>query len=91
VNEETLKQLTTILTSHCLKGTVIEELTIDGALTLKKRKQFNKELSDKLYTFLLYFFNKSPDEYSKLVQKMGDQFPSDWELPDIDPEMTKFL
>jgi hypothetical protein len=68
------KTLALIMAVNCVRNTVIEDYHSEGKLTDQEMKAFNKEVADKLYTFLEYLYS---------------MYPTNWDQPALDPDLIK--
>ncbi len=58
----------------------------------EEMKAFNKEVADKLYTFLEYEYNPDYDQQKKsFLERMQFMFPFNWDIPKINKPMIKGL
>ena len=90
MNENTVKKLALIIAANCLTHEN-EEHDFLTEPSESARKAFNKQVSDRLYTFLLYLLSKSSSEYSLLMNELAKKFPEDWPLPDLDPGFVSIV
>ncbi len=84
MNEDTVKKLALIIAANCTRESVLEETLKKGALEQSDLDTFNKQMSDRLYTFLTYLLNKPADEYSVMMGELSKHFPESWGMPDLD-------
>ncbi|WP_153766104.1 hypothetical protein [Endozoicomonas sp. OPT23] len=84
MNEDTVKKLALIIAANCTRESVLEENLKNGSLAQKDLDAFNKQMSDRLYTFLTYLLNKPADEYSVMMSELSKHFPENWGMPDLD-------
>ena len=84
MNEDTVKKLALIIAANCTRKSVLEESLNSGTLTQEALDTFNKQMSDRLYTFLTYLLNKPADEYSVMMAELSKHFPESWGMPDLD-------
>jgi hypothetical protein len=83
------KTLALIMAVNCVRNTVIEDYHSQGKLTEEEMKAFNKEVADKLYTFLEYLFNKPLKERQAFLGAMNSMYPANWDQPALDPDLVK--
>lgn len=79
------------MTVNCVRNTVIEEYHGDDKITDTQMMQFNIEVSNKIYTFLKYFFNADDTEYSNFFSLMSMYYPNDWNKPILDVDFVEAL
>jgi hypothetical protein len=84
-----IKQIALLMAANCVRNTVIEDYHARGSLSQSDMKVFNKEVSNKLYTFLRFFFKGSAREREALLEVTGLFYPSDWDQPVLDESINK--
>ncbi|MCK5892916.1 MAG: hypothetical protein KAG53_00625 [Endozoicomonadaceae bacterium] len=88
MNDYTIKQIALMIAASCLEKSIVDELNGKGTITDEQKMAFNKQVSDGIYTFLLYMLNKPPQEYSALLEELAKKYPEDWPLPEIDTRVA---
>ena len=83
MNDENIKKLALIISANCTRQSTIEECKKNGQINDAQLKQINKELSDRIYTFLTYLLSKPAQEYSVMMETMAKNYPDDWAMPEI--------
>ncbi len=83
MNEESLKKMALVIAASCLSVDDNSEYSLKSDLA-DSQQQFNKQVSDRIYTFLLYLLNKPSNEYSSLMTELAKKLPADWVMPDLD-------
>ncbi|WP_211828988.1 hypothetical protein [Kistimonas asteriae] len=89
MNEDTVKQLALIIAANCLENGIVDELHGKGTITDEQKQAFNKQVGDRIYTFLLYLLNKPSQQYSALLEALAQKYPEDWSLPELDTHFTE--
>ena len=84
-----VKRLALIMAVNCVRNTIIEDYHSQGKLTQEEMKTFNKEVANKLYTFLEYLFNKPPEDQQAFLRAMSIMYPTNWDQPKLDTEFVK--
>lgn len=84
-----LKRLALLMAVNCVRNTVIEDYHAQGKLTDEEMKAFNKEVANKLYTFLEYIFNKPLEDQQAFLSAMSIMYPANWDQPKLDSEFIK--
>ena len=84
MNEDNVKRLALIIAANCMNKSVIEKCHNDKQITDEQLTAFNKQMSDKIYTFLTYLLNKPANEYSVMMEAMAKNYPETWPLPSLD-------
>ena len=89
MNDENIKKLALIISANCVRQSTIEDCKKNGQLNDTQFNQINKELSDRIYTFLTYLLNKPAQEYSVMMEAMAKNYPDDWATPEITQEFIQ--
>ena len=82
-----LKRIALLMASVCVRNTIIEDYHSRGYLSQDQMKAFNKEVSDKIYTFLKFFLSGSEEEAGVLLDSSMPLFPYDWDDPVLDGDI----
>ncbi len=82
-----LKRLALIMAVNCVRNTIIEDYHARGSLSQEDMKAFNKEVANKLYTFLRFLLKGSPEEREALLKVASLFYPSEWDQPVMDTEI----
>lgn len=91
MNEYTVKQLALIIVANCLENGMVNELHGKGVITDEQEIAFNKQVTDRIYTFLLYLLNKPEQQYSALLTELAKKYPDKWPLPELDAEFSAIV
>ncbi len=77
--------LAMLMAVNCVRNTVIESYHAAGKITDPEMMAFNKEVVNKLYTFLTLYFGQ-PEESSKIafLNLMERYYPSNWDFLKLD-------
>ncbi len=89
MNHTELKRLALLIAVNCVRNTVIEDYHADGKLSDSEMKAFNQEVSNKIYTFLHYLFQKPPEDQEVFLNAMSLMYPSNWDQPKLDRDFVK--
>lgn len=89
MNDENIKKLALIISANCVRESTIEDCKIKGQINDAQFTQINKELSDRIYTFLTYLLNKPAQEYSVMMEAMAKNYPDDWAMPEINQKFIQ--
>ena len=87
MNEANLQKLALIITASCLKDSVIEQCHQQQKFSESEWSALNKQLSDRMYTFLTYLITKPTHEYVAMMETLVKNFPTTWDAPTIDPSL----
>lgn len=79
-----LKRLALLMAVNCVRNTIIEDYHARGSLSQTDMKTFNKEVADKIYTFLHFMFKGTLQEAQALFALSEWSYPSEWDQPVID-------
>ena len=82
-----LKRLALIMAVNYVRNTVIEDYHARGSLSQEDMRIFNKEVANKLYTFLRFLFRGTVGEREAMLQATGLLYPGGWDQPVIDPDI----
>ena len=91
MNEDIVKQVALIITANCLENSVVDTLHDKGVITDEQVRAFNKQVGDRLYTFLLYLLNKPSQQYSALLEALAQKYPGNWPLPELDAHFAEIV
>ncbi len=86
-----LKRLALLMAVNCVRNTVIENYHADGKLSDEEMKVFNKEVADKIYTFLFYLMGKPGTEQAAFLNAMSLMYPHGWDQPEVDSELVEAM
>jgi hypothetical protein len=89
--EKSLQDITLIMAVNCVRNTIIEDYHAAGKLSDKEMKMFNKEVSNKLYTFLTFMFAPESKEKETFLRLMELFYPHGWDKPRLDKDMIQGL
>ena len=83
MEDQNIKKLALILSANCIRESAIEECQKKGQINDQQINQFNKEMSDRLYTFLTYLLQKPAEEYTVMMEALAKHYPESWEQPEL--------
>ena len=86
-----VSDLAIMMAFNCVRNTVIEDFHRRGSLSPEDLKAFNKQVVDKLYTYLRILFNGSPEEQAALLKVCTTSFPFDWDKPAVDKDLDETI
>ena len=86
-----VSDLAIMMAFNCVRSTVIEDFHRRGSLSPEDLKAFNKQVADKLYTYLRILFHGSPEEQAALLKVCTTSFPFDWDKPALDRELDETI
>ena len=82
-----MKRLALLMASVCVRNTVIEDYHSLGNLSQEQMKAFNKEVANKVYTFLRLLLSGSSEDLDALMATSLPFYPLDWDEPVLDDDM----
>lgn len=82
--EDALKRLALIMAVKCVRNTIIEDYHAAGKLTEREMEAFNKQVANKLYTFLKYLLAPPSPERDRFLRNAEKLYPHDWDEPQMD-------
>jgi len=91
MDDNELKNLALMMTINCVRNTIIEEYHSEDKINQEEMKEFNIEVSNKIYTFLKYFMHESEKEREKLMLLMSMFSTNGWNQPEIDEDFKQAL
>ena len=83
MEEQNIKKLALILTANCIQQSTIEECQKKGQINEQQFNQINREMSDRIYTFLTYLLQKPANEYTSMLEAMAQYFPENQPMPEL--------
>ena len=83
-----LKRLALLMAVNCVRNTVIEDYHAQGKLNDAEMMAFNKEVANKIYTFLTFLFAKPFEDGEAFLDAMSWMYPKDWDQPRIDRDFA---
>ena len=89
MSNDNTKHLALLMAVNCVRNTVIEDYHVKYKITDEDMKRFNKEVVNKLYTFMDYMSNRPNSDWSVFLSGMEIMFPSNWDAPEIDQNFLK--
>ncbi len=83
MDEQNIKKLALIISANCIRESTIEECKKNGQINDAQLNTFNKEMTDRIYTFLTYLLSKPAQEYSVMMEAMAKNYPESWPMPEL--------
>ena len=74
---------------HCVRNTIIEDSHAAGKLTDQEMAAFNREVADKIYSFLHIMFN--PSYSSRRAAALEYLYAPQWDQPTLDKSFLLML
>lgn len=88
LTDDPMRGIALIMSVTCVRNTIIEKYHADGKLDDSDMEAFNRQVADRIYTFLTYLLN-NPQEASDLVESLRHYLPTDWDPPQRDAFIDK--
>ncbi|HEX9504358.1 MAG TPA: hypothetical protein VF974_08680 [Patescibacteria group bacterium] len=86
------KTMALMMAIHCVRRTIIEDYHVAGKISDEEMMKFNKEVSNKIYTFLQVMFNPSNRKQRKQLISILNEWGTDgWDQPRLDESLLKVL
>lgn len=79
-----LKRLALLMAVSCVRNTIIEDYHAQGKLNDAEMMAFNKEVANKIYTFLTFLFARPVEDQQAFLSAVGWSYPKNWDQPTID-------
>ena len=88
-----LKNLALLIAVHAVRNTVIEEYHANDKITDHEMMIFNKEVVNKIYTFLQIVLNPKYQKEKEALSKQTIVFylPHGWDEPKLDESILRAL
>ena len=90
--DESLEQLAVVMAVNCVRNTCIEAYHAQGKLTDAEMKAFNKEVADRIYTFLEVLFARPKEEWRAFLADrafLAGNAVQTWDKPKFREEMWR--
>lgn len=92
MDDSRIQDIALIMAVNCVRNTIIEDYHVGGKLSDEDMKNFNKEVANKLYTFLkIGLFSENLAECQRFLNAMGMMYPQNWDKPVLDKEIMETL
>lgn len=80
LTDDPMRGIALIMSVTCVRNTIIERYHADGKLDDADMEAFNRQVADRIYTFLRYLLSNARDA-SDLVEALRHYLPTDWDPP----------
>ncbi len=87
-SDDPLRGIALIMSVTCVRNTIIEKYHADGKLDDHEMEAFNRQVADRIYTFLTYLM-AHPREASDLIDALRHYFPTNWDPPQRDASIDR--
>ncbi len=96
VIDKNLQEVALRMTLHCVRNTIIEDFHAQGKLSNENMKFFNKEVANKIYSYLQILLNPYYEKERKLLftdhtLRIAFHLPLDWDTPKFDKDFLHVL
>lgn len=89
MDDEMLRVIALMMAVNCVRNTIIEDYHADDKLSDDEMMAFNKDVHNKIYTFLKYWFGSKGKDLEDFFQAMSMLLPLDWDQAQIDAELLE--
>jgi hypothetical protein len=87
-----LKDIALLAAVNCVRNTVIETYHAQGKIDNAEMEAFNREVTDKLYTFLCHLLGAYGDEAAEeFFQGAWLTYPKEWAKPKMNQAWSKAM
>lgn len=90
MDQKTMQDMALIMAVNCVRNTIIEDYHAAGKISDPEMAAFNKEVANKLFTFLTHLFGRSEDSQD-FLEMLSAFYPSDWDKPKLDENTVRAL
>lgn len=88
MNDDPISDIALIMSVTCVRNTIIEKYHSEGKLDDSDMEAFNRQVADRIYTFLNYFLGTRRD-MGDLLEALRHYLPMDWDPPQRDAFIDK--
>lgn len=88
LSDDPLRGIALIMSVTCVRNTIIEKYHSDGKLDDTDMEVFNRQVADRIYTFLSYLLSTKRD-MGDLMEALRQYLPTDWDPPQRDAFIDK--
>jgi hypothetical protein len=88
MNKDPIRSIALIMSVTCVRNTIIEKYHSDGKLDDTDMEAFNRQVADRIYTFLNYLLGTKRD-MGDLMEALRQYLPTDWDPPQRDAFIDK--
>ncbi len=88
MDEDPIRSIALIMSVTCVRNTIIEKYHADGKLDDTDMEAFNRQVADRIYTFLCYLFGARRD-MGDMLEALRHYLPTDWDQPQRDSFIDK--
>ena len=90
MNNDGTQNIALLMAVTCVRNTVIEKYHAAGKITDDEMAAFNREVANKLFTFMTYMRGKEAD-WNDFIQLVGRNYPTNWDRPKLDDDLVRAL
>ncbi len=83
MQDDPLRAVALIMSVTCVRNTIIEKYHADGKLDDTDMEAFNRQVADRIYTFLSYLLSTKRDT-GDMLEALRHYLPTDWDQPQRD-------
>ncbi len=86
--DDPIRSIALIMSVTCVRNTIIEKFHADGKLDDADMEAFNRQVAERIYTFLSYLLSTHRD-MGDLMEALRHYLPTDWDQPQRDVFIDK--
>jgi len=88
ITDSKIQDVALVMGVSCVRNTIIEDYHADGKLTEDDMMNFNKEVVNKIYTFLKFFLlHDNVKEGTRFYNFLCTWYPKNWDKPELDEDL----
>ncbi len=88
-NDET-QNIALLMAVTCVRNTIIEKYHAAGKITDDEMAAFNREVANKLFTFMTYM-RGTQEDFNDFIQLVSLNYPTNWDKPELDKDLVGAL
>ncbi len=85
MTDEGWRNIALLMAANCVRNTVVEDYHAAGKISDDEMRAFNREVANKIFTFLHYAF-ATREHRAQFMARMMLFHPSNWDRPQLCPE-----
>jgi len=86
--EDPIRSIALIMSVTCVRNTIVDKYHADGKLDDADMEAFNRQVADRIYTFLSHLLSTHRD-MGDLQEALRHYLPTDWDQPQHDAFIDK--
>ena len=90
MNKQLCQYIALLMAKTCVRDTIIEQYHAKGKITNSEMADFNREVVNKLYTFMHHLFGADEDK-AVFLEAIQMHYPTDWDQPTTDKDIESMI